>query len=92
VCREMGRGGIEPPTHGFSVRCCKSTNSEKTKTCETAQKQLTPQLTPESRKQSRIDTQKPPSDLAEIVAVWAKLPQHIRQAIKVLVYATIESE
>jgi len=22
--REMGRGGFEPPTHGFSVRC--STN------------------------------------------------------------------
>jgi hypothetical protein len=81
----MGRGGIEPPTHGFSVRCCKDTNPGKTKTCETTKEQLTPQLTPKSPNQAKIDTQNLPADLAGIVEVWPELPEHIKAAVKVLV-------
>jgi hypothetical protein len=46
---------------------------------------LTPQLTPKSQKQGKIDTQNLSSDLAEIVAVWPELPEHIKAAIKALV-------
>jgi hypothetical protein len=45
---------------------------------------LTPQLTPKSPKQPKIDTSELPSDLAEIVAVWPELPEHIKQTIMVL--------
>jgi len=48
---------------------------------------LTPQLTPKSQKQSKIDTPKLPDDLAEVVAVWPELPEHIKAAIKALVQA-----
>jgi len=81
----MGRGGIEPPTHGFSVRCSKNASPEQTKTCEISKTQLTPQLTPKSQKQGQIDTQNLPADLAEIVAVWPKLPEYIKVAVKALV-------
>ena len=77
----MGRGGFEPPTHGFSVRCGKNISTSKTSTCESTKEQLTPQLTPKSPKQA----QKLPSDLAEIVAVWPELPEHIKASIKALV-------
>ena len=81
----MGRGGVEPPTHGFSVRCRKNTTPEKTKTCKTSKEQLTPQLTPKTQEQGKIDTQNLPPDLAEIVAIWPQLPEHIKAAIKALV-------
>jgi len=42
-------------------------------------------LTPKSQKQAKIDTSELPSDLAEIVAVWPELPEHIKAAIKALV-------
>jgi hypothetical protein len=46
---------------------------------------LTPQLTPEPRKQGEIDTSELPADLAEIVAVWPGLPAHIKAAIMALI-------
>jgi hypothetical protein len=46
---------------------------------------LTPQWTPESRKQGEIDTSELPPDLAEIVSIWPELPGHIKAAIKALV-------
>ena len=30
----MGRGGFEPPTHGFSVPAIENVNTSKTNTCE----------------------------------------------------------
>jgi hypothetical protein len=48
---------------------------------------LTPQWTPESPKQGRIDTQELPSDVAEIVTAWPELPEHIKAAITTLVQA-----
>ena len=83
----MGRSGFEPPTHGFSVRCTKNISPDKTKTCETAKTQLTPQLTPKSQKQGEIDTSELPPDLTEIVTVWSELADHIKAAIKALIQA-----
>ncbi|MHC4640522.1 MAG: hypothetical protein ACYS32_02680 [Planctomycetota bacterium] len=82
----------EPPTHGFSVRCPENVSVENTKTCETAETQLTPQLTPKSPKHPEIDTPNLPPDLAEIVAVWPKLPEHIKAAIKALVQTSKEQQ
>lgn len=84
-----GAGGIRTPGtfpyNGFQDRCPENASPENTKTCETAETQLTPQLTPNSRKQPEIDTQNLPPDLAEIVAVWPQLPKHIKAAITALV-------
>jgi hypothetical protein len=46
---------------------------------------LTLQLTPKIPKQGKIDTSKLPDDLADIVAVWPNLPEHIKAAIKALI-------
>ena len=42
--------------------------------------------------ETQIDTQKLPIDLAEIVTVWHKLPEHIKAAIKALVQTHIQGE
>jgi len=81
----MGRGGFEPPTHGFSVCCTKNASAEKAWTCETQQTLLTPK----SQKQGEIDTQNLPAELAEIVVFWPELPGHIKAAIKALVQTHI---
>ncbi len=39
----------------------------------------------ENQKKQESRTEELPSDLAEIVAVWSKLPEHIKQAIKALI-------
>ena len=82
----MGRGGIEPPTHGFSVRCRKNITADKRKTCEIPKEQLTPK----SQNQAKIDTQKLPADLAKVVAAWPEVPEHIKTAIKSLLQIHIQ--
>jgi hypothetical protein len=42
-------------------------------------------LTPKFQKQGKTDAQNLPDDLAEIVAVWPQLPEHIKAAIIALV-------
>ena len=89
--KEQAAAGFEPANNGFANRCSKNISTDKTKTCETTKEQLTPQLTPKSQKQTQIDTSELPVDLAEIVAVWPELPEHIKAAIKALVQTHIES-
>ena len=77
--------GFEPTTTGLQNQSLENISTDKTKTCENTKQQLTPQLTPKSSKQPKIDTSELPSDLAEIVAVWPELPEHIKAAVKALV-------
>jgi hypothetical protein len=70
---------------GFEILLPKNVSPDIKKTCETSKSQLTPQLTPKSLKQGEIDTSELHPDLAEIVAVWPELPEHIKAAIKALV-------
>jgi len=74
-------------TPGLGNRCTKKVNPSTTETYKSVASALTPQWTPESPKQGQIDTQELPSDLAEIVAVWPELPEHIKAAITTLVQA-----
>jgi len=93
-----GEGGIRTPGtgicpyDGLANRCSKNTTSEKTKTYKTANGQLTPQLTPNSRNQGKIDAQSLPVDLAEIVAAWPELPEHIKAAIKALIQTNSQGD
>jgi hypothetical protein len=79
----MGRGGLEPPTHGFSVRCRKNTNADKANTYEqsnTAQiPNLTTQRAPKQLKEQHIDP-----DLRQVITAWAGLAEHIKQTILTL--------
>ena len=82
----MGRSGFEPPTHGFSVRCGENTTTAKTSTSGCGTSELTPQVTPEHQERGQKHLPEPSSDLAEIVAIWPKLPVHIKVAIKAMVH------
>ena len=82
-------GRIRTDNPWLQNRCTEDTTPENTNTSETSNPPLTPQWTPESPKQGEIDTSRLPTDLAEIVAVWPDLPEHIRAAIKALVQTHI---
>ncbi len=48
---------------------------------------MTPQLTPEGRNAAEMGIGKLTPDVVEIVTVWAKLPEHVKAAIRTLVQA-----
>jgi len=70
-----------------SIRLPKNVTQATTKDYDNSKSALTPKLTPKSQKHTEIDITTLPSDLVEIVAVWPKLPEHIKAAIKTLVEA-----
>ena len=72
------RVGLEPT----SGNCQPVENKELT---ENLIPVLSTSLDKSLQKQAKIDTQNLPDDLAEIVAVWPKLPEHIKTAIRALV-------
>jgi hypothetical protein len=85
LTRTTGDGSnYGPPTFGSVDRRPENASAEKAKTCETAETQLTLQLTPKSRKQRKIDTSELTPEFADIPAVWPKLPDHIKATIKAL--------
>ena len=76
---------------GQQGRCSENTSVEIIETYVTPKEQLTPQLTPDSRKENKVDAQNMPDDLAGIVAVWPRLPEYIKRAIKALIEAGRDS-
>ena len=86
----MRPAGLEPATCGLGNRRHKDVTITQAKTCQGAQQQLTPQLTPKSQKQPKIGPSELPPDLAKIVAVWPELPKHIKAAIKALVQTKLD--
>jgi len=67
----------------------KSQVPENKGTYDSTEQPLTPQLTPEGPKPGETDTSTLPPALAEIMAVWPKLPAHIKAAITTLVRSAI---
>ena len=85
--KETRLAGVEPATYGLENRCRETISPEKTKTYKTTAEQWTPQLTPQTPKQAKIDTSGLPSDLAEIAAAWPELPVAVKAAITAMVKA-----
>ncbi|MFC1636965.1 hypothetical protein ACFL5Z_19250 [Planctomycetota bacterium] len=83
--------GLEPATYGLEILSHQNTSAKDKSTYESTESKLTPQLTPDSRKENGDDIQKMPDDLAEIIGVWPQLPKHIKLAIKALVEAGRDS-
>lgn len=79
--------GFEPTPPGLQNRGQDGVTSVKAVVYEGKQGELTPQLTPEGRNAAEMGIGKLPPDVAEIVAVWAKLPEHVKAAIRTLVQA-----
>jgi len=75
----MGRGGLEPPRHGFSVHCEGKLTPCQSNTSEPRQKNLAENLALLLQEHS---------DLAGLARAWPSLSEHIKQAIKALVEAS----
>jgi len=68
----------EPATHGSSVRCDQNATPAFAGTYDIREGELTPEI------QARGATESSP-DLAEIVAAWSQMPEHIKAAVLALV-------
>ena len=73
----MGRGGFEPPTHGFSVSAQDAPNRLKTQA-------LTKTPSADTATPSVTSVQQDP-DLAAVVAAWKDLPDSTKNQITNLV-------
>jgi len=87
--KEPRPGGLEPPTYGLEIRSGEKTTQGQSNTYESVESELTPQLTPESRKRVRINGSDLPPDLAEIVKAWSRLAEATRSAIVAIVRAAV---
>ena len=76
---ELGRGGLEPPTHGFSVRCPDAISDCDETTYNSDD--------PPSATESAILIEKWP-DLASVVTAWPDLPEPVRAGIAAMVKAS----
>ncbi len=85
----MGGTGLEPVTSCVSSRKPPLNKSLKNKDLQNhPQGRCTKRCTQNPQKPPKTagnQTRKLPEDLAEIVAVWTELPEHIKAAIKALV-------
>jgi hypothetical protein len=68
----MGRGGFEPPTHGFSGHKSNDISSCNTKSCEN-------QKTCACSCADTICNEHP--ELEQIIKTWPTLPEHIKSVI-----------
>ncbi len=74
----LGRGGLEPPTHGFSVRCSDSVSSDGATTYANVDPALTALLTDSCRKWP---------ELIAVVEAWPELPEAVKAGIVAMVTA-----
>jgi len=67
---------------GFSVHCTETATRDSTRTYDTEESEWTPQWTPGIQSGGIADAS---PELAEIVAAWPQMPEHIKAAVLALV-------
>jgi len=82
----VDRGGVEPPTHGFSVRPLDDASPDsENKLGDGSSSACTPACT--DARHSVASAAQPDPDVARIVAAWPSLPEPIKRAMLALVGA-----
>jgi len=86
-------GGFEPPLPGrvkrFSRPSPENSNSDNNKDLQSQASGAYKPAYKENPKTAKNLAENLPNDLAEIVAAWPELPEHIKAAIKALVHSHI---